>query len=329
MVKNPDFFVFSSGRSGTTLLASMLNASRQICIPYESDFLARAYPFYCKKKDYSTSDYADLAKVFKKSAKEDGWGMSEDYIVEYLTQKSPQSLGDVFSTICEAYHTLEGTQDLMWGVKSPVLIASLGRISAVYPNAKLIHIVRDGRDVCLSYKNVHKKSQIKFGPKGTISNALYWIDGLRRIEGARSNQFYELRYEDLLNDYKTELIRISKFLGIEYVPSMHEDFNSLDRNKKLAPKVFMQSIHTKLGGGLDPKNAQKFKNDMTKFDLMRFEVLAAPYLKHYRYALVYPFLGLPFFSPVRLLAVYFARFFNDFRYRQRDKKVCNVASQSY
>ena len=47
--KLPTLFIVSSGRSSTNLLASILNASEQIYIPYESDFIARAYPHYQHK----------------------------------------------------------------------------------------------------------------------------------------------------------------------------------------------------------------------------------------------------------------------------------------
>ena len=57
------------------------------------------------------------------------------------------------------------------GMKAPVLIACLDRIGAVFPQAKILHVVRDGRDVYLSYRQVHKSSPEKFGPKGILTAA--------------------------------------------------------------------------------------------------------------------------------------------------------------
>ena len=180
--KLPAVFIVSSGRSGTTLLASILNASEQIYIPYESDFIARAYPYYQDKTDFTEADYRHIFKTFQLSAKQNGWDLPEETVVAKLKARSPTTFAEVNSVIYESFHLQEKTDQLLWWLKAPVLIASLDRIHQVCPHAKIVHIVRDGRDVYLSYKKVHETSDIKFGPKGVIENALYWVDGLRQVE---------------------------------------------------------------------------------------------------------------------------------------------------
>ena len=69
----PPVFIVSSGRSGTTLLTAMLNASGQIFIPHESYFLARAYPLYGKTCSFSEDDYQALAELFKIWRSSDIW----------------------------------------------------------------------------------------------------------------------------------------------------------------------------------------------------------------------------------------------------------------
>lgn len=329
--KLPAVFIVSSGRSGTTLLASILNASEQIYIPYESDFMARAYPHYQAKTIFTEDDYRDLFRIFKLAAKEDGWELSEDQVVSHLKKRSPQSFADVNAVIYEIFHQQEKTTDLMWGIKAPVLIASLDRIHEVCPNAKIVHIIRDGRDVYLSYKKVHETSDIKFGPKGVIENALYWIDGLRRVEDfvkLNSNeQLYELRYDELLSDSEATLAKLCQFIGIEYRSTMHEDFNALERNKKVAPKHFQKSIHKKLHGGLDPKNTKKYLTAMSRLEQIKFELVAIPYLVKYGYEPVFPILNMPLFSCLRIFLYFFARQFNNLRYDKRDRKIYEQAKQ--
>ena len=121
--KLPELFIISSGRSGTTLLASILNASEQIYIPYESDFIARAYPRYHDQQQFTEDDYRHLVKIFKLSAKQDGWGMSEDYVLAKLKECFPQTFAEVNAVIYESFHQQEKTEDLSWGIKAPVLIA--------------------------------------------------------------------------------------------------------------------------------------------------------------------------------------------------------------
>lgn len=326
--KSPSFFIFSSGRSGTTLLASMLNSSQQVCIPYESDFVARGYPFLQGRNHFSESDYLKVAKLFQATAQENGWGMSLNYIQEYLCFRKPQNFQEILATICEAYHTQEGTQELMWGIKAPVLIASIERILTVCPQAKLVHIVRDGRDVCVSYKRIHEKSIVRFGPKGVIANALYWVDGLRRIEDCKSTHIYELRYESLLDKPQDVLKDLCEYLGIQYMPAMHQDFQSEKRNQKLAPREIMQSIHTKIQGGLDSQNTRKYLTRMSKGEIFLFELFAIPYLVKYDYQPVFSFLNLSVFHFIRWPAYRFARIFNNLRYYLRDHRMQQQASQN-
>ncbi len=106
-----------------------------------------------------------ISKIFQLTSQlEQGWGMSESYLTSFLQKRSPQTFPEVNSVICEAFHRQENTDNLLWGIKAPVLIASLQRIQTVCPQAKIIHIVRDGRDAYLSYQRVHEDSPVKFDP---------------------------------------------------------------------------------------------------------------------------------------------------------------------
>lgn len=330
--KYPKAFIVSSGRSGTTLLASMLNAGEDLYIPYESDFIARAYPYFATKHALSPQDYKLITQLFQVTAKQEGWGMPEDYLYDFLCQKSPQTFPEVNATICEAFHRREGTEGADWGIKAPVLIASLDRITQVSPTSAIIHIVRDGRDVYLSYRKVHETSDIKFGPKGVVANALYWIDGLRRVEDFMksfgSASIFELRYETLLTEPSQQLRQLCEFIGIPYKPEMHEKFNENSRNQKVAPDQFKKSIHRKLHGGLDAKNTNKYLAQMSRYELIAFELLTAPYLAKYGYDLQYPWASSIFFSPLRMIIYQLARVFNDSRYAKRDRRMYRIACQA-
>lgn len=328
--KTPEVFVVSSGRSGTTLLSSILNASDQIFFPYESDFVARAYPFYYQKSSLTPADYQNIAQLFQVSSQPKGWGMSENYLSKYLIEQAPRTLTEVMAVICDAFHQQAGTGQLLWGIKAPVLIASLKRIRDVCPQAKIIHVVRDGRDVCLSYQQVHKHAPVKFGPKSVIENALYWIDGLKRVEEFTATyspqDIYELKYEDLMADPTAALMQLCSYIGIDYRPCMHEDFNAHKRNQKATPDNLGTSIHKNLKGKLDISNTQKYLSKMSVFDRMQYELVASPYLKKYSYPLTYPVLSLRLFSPLRQGLYALARLFNDWRYARRDHTTLKSAT---
>lgn len=322
MIKSPEIFIVSSGRSGTTLLVSILNATKQVFIPYESDFIARAYPSYAHRNTFSSLDYSALVDIFYRSSQPEGWGMEKSYIYEHLYKHNPQTFAEVHSTICHAYHEQQGTARLKWGIKAPVLIASLDRIKHVYPNSKIVHIIRDGRDVYLSYKKVHQKSPVKFGPKTLLENALYWVDGLRRVEEfVRDNQVYELKYEDMLMDAKKELSGLCEFLGVNYDKSIHEKFQSFERNQELIPTKLVENLHGKVQSGLDSSNSKKYKIQMTPVGRYLFEILTLPYLARYRYDIEFPIILSMLFAPLRSFLYTIARLLNNWRYNRRDSRI--------
>jgi hypothetical protein len=329
----PILFIVSSGRSGSTLLRSILNATEEIFIPYESDFIARAYPHYHQKTTFSESDYRQITKLFYEATEVSGWGMDANFIFSKLKQVAPQSFADINSVLYDAYLKANELGHIPYGIKAPVLIASLDRIFETYPHAKLLHIVRDGRDVYLSYQQVHANSEVKFGPKSLIANVLYWVDGLRRVAEFKKQYpeipTIELRYEDMLTQPDIALRQVCDFLGISYRSAIHEDFYKLERNQKLVSSDHMNSFHSKVRSALDANNIRKYVNRMTRLQKFIYELLSAPYLEKYDYPVDYPLLKLFIFDLIRLPCYWFAHSFNDIRYQKRDVDTLNRAIVKY
>lgn len=319
--EHPSTFIVSSGRSGTTLLVALLNATEQINIPYESDFIARAYSYYENKQFFQDEDYQKIARLFQITSQPKGWGMSEKYLLSCLKEQNPQTFSEVNTAIYTAFQKKQGnTGEKKYGIKSPVLISSLEEIGNVYPKAKIIHVVRDGRDVCLSYRKIHQKSKIKFGPKGIVSSALYWIDGLRRIEEAKQTEIYQLRYEDLIEKTEQELMNICAFLDLEYKLEIYNNYLKQAQNQEIVPQKLQQIVHKKIGKQIDSQNSQKFLNQMNQVEKFVFELIAIPYLKKYNYICNYGWLNRKIFTPIRYFLYFTARKLNTFRYARRNAK---------
>ncbi|MEQ8541754.1 MAG: sulfotransferase [Coleofasciculus sp. D1-CHI-01] len=319
--KIPPVFIVSSGRAGTTLLRGLLNGSNQIHIPPESDLITRAYPFYYDKQHFSDEDYKKIVKLFINTSEDNGWEMTEDYLLTCLKDQAPQTFTDINSTIYNAYLKHVGLDSQQWGIKRPVLIAGIDRIIRTFPEAKIVHVVRDGRDVFLSYKEIHRKDAVKFGPQGVVTNALYWIDGLRRIEEINNLDFYELRYEDLLSDPATELKELCVFLKIDYEKFIaDENDKSISKNTalKTKDKLFIRKISE-----IKPTNTKKYLTKMSQIDRFIYELIAAPYLMKYNYPIEFNVVTSFLWFPLRNIAYMGARLFNNWRYHRRDIETYN------
>ena len=151
---SPPFFIVSSGRSGTTLLSSILNTSNQVTILPESDFIARAFPFYGEKCSFTTDDYFKLIKLFQKTSVMDGWKLDQERLIETFNIQKPKSFAEINLMICKAYLKKIGEPESQWGIKMPNLIFSLHRVFKIFTDAKILHLVRDRRYEILSYKRV-------------------------------------------------------------------------------------------------------------------------------------------------------------------------------
>lgn len=100
-----------------------------------------------------------------------------------------------------------------WGGKTPDYSIYAGELYDLFPDAKFIHIIRDGRDVALSlYK-------LNWGPKSPLQAARHWADraGAAMTFGRQlpADTYMELHYENLVDDPAREFARIVRFLDWE------------------------------------------------------------------------------------------------------------------
>jgi hypothetical protein len=121
-------------------------------------------------------------------------------------------------------------------------------LQEIFPDAKFVNIVRDGRDVAHSLLKLNALSNVqlerishpllkrivpyprvkrlaeyveRFGADSIECTARVWRDTLDLIEGFRPKlaHYHEFRYEDLLADPETELRRLFRFLEWTYPES--------------------------------------------------------------------------------------------------------------
>lgn len=103
--------------------------------------------------------------------------------------------------------------------KTPNHAVWIGEILEMLPKARIINMLRDGRDV-VSSMLAASESWWSWAPKNAYSASRRWV---RNVEAARSamksippEQFYEVRYEQLLDSPELVLQSVLRFLGIEW-----------------------------------------------------------------------------------------------------------------
>jgi hypothetical protein len=135
-----------------------------------------------------------------------------DALAEAFLAEGRKTPRDVVSGIFE--YNARGMGKSRWGDKTPYYALHLDKLVDWWPDARIIHLVRDGRDVALSlFGRRHD-----FSAYNIFYAAQYWkqyVD-VCRAQGARlpAGQYLELRYEDVLDDKPAALARVCDFLGV-------------------------------------------------------------------------------------------------------------------
>jgi hypothetical protein len=143
----------------------------------------------------------------------------------------------------------------------------------MYPNSKFIHMVRDGRDVALSFMNT------EFGPSELWDNAMFWRSrvNITRFFCDRigRDRFIEVKYENLILKPEQELKRICEFLEEEYSDDM------LNGNRK--DFEIMHHSHQLVSEKPDATRIGVWKINMGKNNLRNYEALNNDILACYGY----------------------------------------------
>lgn len=269
-------FVVGMPRSGTKLLCGLLERHPRIGITgLETEFLpwlARRFGRFGDLRSPARFDafHAEMLRhSYFRYRREQGSLIDAR---RWHAACAEFSLPGVFEALMRVEVDAPPGSGRIWGDKSPSYIDDLPLLKELYPAAKVLHIVRDVRDYCLSTHKAWGKDMLRAAQR--------WADDVRkaRRDGADLGADYlELRYEDLLARTEAELRRVCAFLGVEFEPAM------------LTLARPSENLGDARGAShVLADNRGKFRHAMAPQTLARVEELAGPVLLECGYALALP-----------------------------------------
>lgn len=270
------FFVVGSARSGTTLLRMMLNAHPKIALPPESRFIVELY-------DGSDDvNVADLLRRLEAHKRWRTWGLPIEKVATELEGLERAPYADVLEACYRAFARTRNKS--LYGDKTPRYVEHIDLIHHLWPRARFVHLVRDGREIALSYADV------PFGPKNVAKAARLWDRRVGRgMAAGRSlpqDQYLELRYERLLVDPEDCLNTLTEFLGIEFDPRMLE-FNTLASGEVLdRARIYNPHLTEKIA------RTRSWAEQMPISQVEVFEVIAGETLSALGYERRFPHPGI-------------------------------------
>ena len=278
---NPYLFIVGCPRSGTTLLRRIIDANRQIAITRETHWIAKRF----EKRQGVTPDglvTPELLSWLLSDEKFTRMGIGQDELEGLVAGEEPVSYSTFVTGVFDLYGKGQGKR--LVGDKTPGYVRRIPTLHALWPEAKFVHIIRDGRDVSLSatswsraYKLARLCSTWAEDPITTAAVWWEWHVRLGREDGGSlaPELYHELRYEELVSRPAKTCETLCDFLGIPYDEAMlkfHEGRENADPN-----------LDAKKGWWPLTPGLRKWSQQMPAEDLERCEAAAGDLLEELGY----------------------------------------------
>jgi hypothetical protein len=164
-----------------------------------------------------------------------------------------------------------------WGDKTPGYVRHIRALADLLPEAHFVHLIRDGRDVALSWLDV------PFGPKSITEAAMRWRKDVRvgRRAGRRhaAGRYMEVRYENLVSRPEKVLRRICDFVDLTYERKMI-DYTS--RAEAVIQATLEPESHQRLRRPPTP-GLRDWRREMPEDDVRDFRAVAGDMLEKLGY----------------------------------------------
>ena len=223
---NPYVFLVGCPRSGTTLLQRMVNAHPQVAITPESHWIPRLI-----KKPWALNPDGSVSnKLIRRMIEHPKFArleISGDEVHGLAPKDTPVTYSWLVTQVLDRYGAAQGKA--LVGDKTPEYVREIAQLHALWPHARFVHLIRDGRDVAMSMlewqKVDPKPGQFATWPEDPVSTAAWWWRHNVRLgrEAGKAlgpRLYWELRYEALVAQPREQSEALFRFLELPFDESV-------------------------------------------------------------------------------------------------------------
>ncbi len=289
-VQRPPFpVIVGCPRSGTSLLAVMLDAHPDMAMPPETAFVKHVVRLQ--------GEPADLARRFVELVTTDrapisNWsdfGLDAADLRARVDSIVPFTVSAGVRAFFDLYASAQGKPRA--GEKTPDDTFLMREIGAMLPEARFIHVIRDPRDTVLSWQKTW------FAP--SRDPAVLGAGWRHHVESGRQGgatvaHYVETRYEDLVRAPQRELRRLCEYLGLAYSPAMEDPSTQgaariarlngrMHTSGRMISREDRTTIHRNLAQPPIPARVDVWRREMTAADRKAVERAASPLMQELGY----------------------------------------------
>lgn len=288
----PLVFVTGASRSGTTMLARMLGAHSAILTFNELHYFGSLWDPRDRQRELSGRDLSELAALLLARHNHGLWGAPPTDVERSWGRRlvrempndqcTPAGLFDAFSRRLadDAGKTFACEQ-------TPRNIFYARELLELYPNARIVHIVRDPRAVLASQKNRWRlrrlgahhlpisemlRNRVNYHP---LTMGKLWLRATEEANQLRDHpRFTIVRFEDMATDSQEGARHLCAFLGLEF-----------ERNMLEIPRWGSSNVeHTNDSQGVSAEVVNQWRNTLSRGEALVCEKIASPMMQRFGYS---------------------------------------------
>jgi hypothetical protein len=268
-------FVGGCPRSGTTLLGALLGAhSRCVCVPempFKFDLL------YGVDWNAPEPSWREIRRTIEHLGSFRMWGVDPAFLTNAHGRREARYQW-VIDELVRRYAAAAGRADAdVWVEHIPHNIRHVRALLREFPDAVVLHLVRDGRGVAASLLPVG------WGAGTERAAAGYWAEHLAygfAAERLAPDRVHRVHYESLLRDPHDEVTRLSRLAGLEEEPQ-------LGRETRFPIPRGTLAQHARVATPPDPSRADSWRSALQERQIETFEYQAGELLESLGYELVF------------------------------------------
>jgi len=302
----PIFFIVGKGRSGTTLLSTILDSHPNVASATESRFLLIIWQKYKKMKRWNPKNSAlFIADVKRDILVNYMWEFNDGFKENIEQLPNSATIQDLIKLVYIYRKSNFNKERIKFIVdKNPKYTIFVDKLISIFPEAKFFRLIRDPRD------NV--TSQIKYSKASVGAIANKWQNYNKSLDDFGQkypNQFMTLRFEDLILEKDTFFKKFEVFSGIDSLSDLEKERLKIKDQFEEKFSERLKAQHQSTVKPLNPNKIGHYKQKLTEEQIRMIDAHSFPYAERWDYKRELPSISLSIMDKTRVQLNYYVLLF--------------------